>query len=130
MAQSMLNLEEIQTQIRDLEQRRYAAMTGGDVDAFAALAHPELIYTHSNGVVDSLSSYIAKCRDGYYQYLALEHPIDRIMVFENIALVYGSMSGEIISGGTHKALNNRALSVWVRLSAEWRLLSYQPTPIK
>lgn len=126
----MLNIEKSRAQIRDLEQRRYAAMLSGDIEAFAALAHPELIYTHSNGVVDTLSSYVAKCRDGYYQYLRLEHPIDSILIFESIALVYGGMSGEIISGGTHKTLNNRALSVWALLGAEWRLLSYHPTPIK
>lgn len=126
----MLNIEQTQAQILDLERRRYAAMLSGDIDAFSALAHPELIYTHSNGVVDSLASYAAKCRDGYYQYLRLEHPIDSIVVFETVVLVHGGMSGEIISGGTHKTLNNRALSVWALLGAEWRLLSYQPTPIK
>jgi hypothetical protein len=126
----MLNIEETRSQIRDLEQRRYAAMLSGDIDAFAALAHPELVYTHSNGVVDTLSSYVAKCRDGYYQYLRLEHPIDSILIFESIALVFGGMFGEIISGGTHKTLNNRALSVWVLRGDDWRLLSYQPTPIK
>lgn len=126
----MLSTEAISAHIRDLEARRYAAMVASDIDAFIALAHPQLIYTHSNGVVDSLSSYVAKCRDGYYQYLRLEHPIDSIQVLGNVVLVHGVMAGEIISGGTHKSLNNRVLAVWTALGGEWKLLSYQPTPIK
>ena len=116
--------------LRDLEDRRYQAMLDGDFDTFAALAHPDLRYTHSNGVVDSLQSYLGKCRDGYYCYLHLEHPIDCIQIIGDIALIHGSMSGELISNGVQKSLHNRALAVWVRGDHDWTLIAYQPTPFK
>jgi len=122
--------EEIRSHIHDLEDRRYRAMLEGDIETFIALSHPGLTYTHSTGVVDSLSSYVVKCRDGYYQYLNLDVPIDNIQVLGNVAIVHGRMAGEIVAGGTHKTLNNRTLSVWAALGGEWKFLAYQPTPIK
>lgn len=73
---------------------------------------------------------MAKCRDGYYQYLNLDVPIDNIQVLGNVAIVHGRMAGEIVAGGTHKTLNNRTLSIWSSLGGEWKFLAYQPTPIK
>lgn len=123
-------IEEIRSHIHYQEGRRYHAMLAGDIESFIALSHPGLTYTHSTGVVDSLSSYVAKCRDGYYQYLTLDCPIDNIQVLGNVAIVHGRMAGEIVSGGTHKTLNNRTLSIWTTLGGEWKFLAYQPTPIK
>jgi ketosteroid isomerase-like protein len=40
--------------IRQLEDRRYAAIVRGDYDAFRELCHPDLAYTHSTGISDSL----------------------------------------------------------------------------
>lgn len=126
----MHSTETLRAHIQDLEQRRYRAMLDGNIDAFIELSHPGLTYTHSNGVVDTLSSYVAKCRDGYYHYLHLDYPIDNIQVIGEIAVVHGRMSGRIVSGGTEKTIDNRTLSLWSTLGGEWKFLAYQPTPIK
>jgi uncharacterized protein (TIGR02246 family) len=113
--------------VRALEDRRYAAVVSGDFDAFAALAHPELAYTHSNGELDDLDSYLAKCRSGHYVYHRIDHPVDRIVVTGDTAVVIGEMHAELTAGGVEKTLANRSLAVWVRVDGDWRLLAYQPT---
>lgn len=113
--------------IRELEDRRYAAVVDGDLATFAELAHPELAYTHSDGTVDTLSSYVEKCRSGHYVYHRIDHPIDRIVVTGGTAIVVGEMHADITAGGTRKSLANRSLAVWVRSGGAWRLLAYQPT---
>ena len=55
-------------------------MVAGDFDDFAALCHPDLIYTHSTAVTDTLDSYLAKCRDGFFDYHRIDHPITKIVV--------------------------------------------------
>ncbi|WP_277962697.1 nuclear transport factor 2 family protein [Pseudomonas sp. RIT-To-2] len=120
----------IEQLIRNLENERYDAILEGDFDKFAAMAHPDLVYTHSNGVVDTLDSYLTKCRDGYYVYHELEHPIDEIRIVGDVALVFGEMNGSITSGGVGKALKNKCLAVWVREFGHWKLSAYQPTPFK
>lgn len=118
---------EIESTIRILEDDRYAAVVRGDVDAFAALAHPALTYTHSDGAVDSLDSYRKKIESGYYVYHRISHPIDEIVVSGDTALVVGEMDADITAGGTRKTLRNRALAVWVRPDDRWLLIAYQPT---
>ncbi|QXJ26783.1 nuclear transport factor 2 family protein [Actinomadura graeca] len=102
-------------------------MIAGDVDRFAALAHPDLAYTHSNAVVDTLDSYREKVRSGYYVYHRIDHPVDRILVHGTTAVVVGEMHADITAGGTRKTLANRAIAVWVFEDDRWLLLAYQPT---
>ena len=44
--------------IRNLEDRRYKAMVGADKSALNELLADDLIYTHSNAVIDTKQSYI------------------------------------------------------------------------
>lgn len=126
----MVSTQEIAAHIRTREQQRYAAMVRGDFAAFADLAHPDLVYVHSNGVVDSLDSYLAKCHQGQYVYHHIDHPIDTVQVVGDLALVFGEMNAEITSSGVRKSLRNKVLAIWRRLDDQWRLFAYQPTPVK
>ncbi|GAA3065433.1 hypothetical protein GCM10010464_32220 [Pseudonocardia yunnanensis] len=116
-------------QIRELEDRRYDAMVAGDFDGFAKLAHPDLAYTHSTGDTDTLESYMEKCRAGFYTYHRIDHPVDRITVVGDTAIVVGEMHADLTAGGVQKTLANRSLAVWVRSGGDWQLLGYQPTVI-
>lgn len=113
--------------IRSLEDARYEAVIAGDLEAFTALAHPELAYTHSNAVVDTRDSYLDKLRAGFYVYHRIEHPVHRIVVSGDTAVVVGEMHADLTAGGVRKTLANRCLAVWVRESDRWLLLAYQPT---
>ena len=114
--------------VTELERRRFAAMVAGDFDGFAALCHPDLLYTHSTAVTDSLESYLARCRDGYYVYHRIEHPITTVVVVGDTALVLGEMNADLTAGGVRKQLRNSSLAVWVRARGSWKLIGYQPTP--
>lgn len=115
--------------VAELEDRRYDAVVRGDLAAFAALAHPELVYAHSSGVVDTLDSYLEKLRSGFYVYHRIEHPVDRVVLAGDTAVVVGEMHAEITAGGTDKQLANCAVAVWVHGDDGWRLLSFQGTPL-
>jgi len=115
--------------VTELERRRYAAMVAGDFDDFAAVCHPDLIYTHSTGVTDTLESYLEKWRGGFYVYHRIDHPVTRIVVNGDATLMLGEMSADLTAGGVRKRLRNSSLAVWVRSGATWQLIGYQPTPI-
>lgn len=118
---------DVEVTIRALEDARYAAVIAGDVDAFVALAHPDLAYTHSSGVTDTLDSYREKLESGYYVYHRVDHPVERILVSGSTAVVVGEMHADLTVGGTRTRLANRAMAVWVRADGRWLLLAYQPT---
>ncbi|AKJ08522.1 ketosteroid isomerase [Streptomyces incarnatus] len=113
--------------IRTLENNRFDAIVARDFDKFAELAHPDLAYTHSNGALDTLSSYLDKCKNGYYVYHQIDHPIDTITVVGDTAVVIGEMNADLTAGGVRKQLANRSLAVWTRVDGTWKFLAYQPT---
>ena len=115
--------------IRSLENQRYQAMQQGDLDTFQRLAHPALVYVHSNGVKDDLAAYLNKCRAGLYHYHRIDHSVHEVRVCGAIALVFGQMSADIVSHGVAKNLNNLTLSVWQKSQGQWQLTAYQPTPV-
>ena len=112
----------------ELERVRYDAMVAGDFDAFAAVCHPDLIYTHSSGGTDTLESYVAKCRAGLYDYHHIDHPVTTVVLHGDVVLVLGEMNADITAGGVRKQLRNSCLAVWVRAGETWKLIGYQPTP--
>lgn len=115
--------------IAALEEQRYQAMHRGDLGTFAQLAHPDLVYVHSNGVKDNLASYLEKCRQGLYLYHRIEHQVHEVRRLGDSALAFGEMKADITSHGVAKTLHNRTLSVWLKTGARWELVAYQPTPI-
>ncbi len=116
------------TEIRDLEHKRFTAILNRDLDGFASLCHDDLVYVHSNGDQDSLVSYLTKVAEKHYDYRRIDHPIDRVVVVGDMALVIGSMNADLYIAGMPKRLDNVSLATWARTDGEWKFLSFQATP--
>src|SRR3954469_20235234 len=111
------------------EERRYRAMVDADLDALDELCADELSYAHSNGARDTKAEYFAKVRSGYYVYHRIDHPVERVEVVGDAAIVVGRMTADLDSGGVRKTIDCLAISVWTRSASGWRLLAYAPTPL-
>jgi hypothetical protein len=120
--------EDIVAQIHQLEDQRFGAVVAGDWDAFENLCDPELVYTHGNGVVDTREDYLKKCREGFYVYHRLEHPIDRVIVIgPDAAIAVGQMYADVTSNGTDRQLSSNIIGIWARRPEGWRLVAHQST---
>jgi hypothetical protein len=111
------------------EDRRYRAMQDGDLATLEQMCADELSYAHSSGARDTKDEYLAKVRSGYYVYQRIDHPVERVEVVGDAAIVVGRMTADLLVGGTPKSIDNLALAVWTRASGEWRLLAYAPTSL-
>jgi Domain of unknown function (DUF4440) len=111
------------------EDRRYRAMIDADLDTLDELCSDELSYAHSNGVRDTKAEYFAKLREGYYVYHRIDHPVERVEVAGDAAVVVGRMTADLDSGGVRKTIDCLAVAVWTRSAGTWRLLAYAPTPL-
>ena len=111
------------------EDRRYQAMLDGDLESLDALCADELSYTHSNGVRDTKAEYFGKLREGYYVYHRIDHPVERLEIAGDAAVVVGRMTADLRSGGAEKTIDCLAIAVWTRSAGTWRLLAYAPTPL-
>jgi hypothetical protein len=110
------------------EDRRYRAMQDADLTTLEEVCADGLSYAHSSGVRDTKSEYLAKLRSGYYVYQRIDHPVERVEVVGDTAIVVGGMAAEVTVQGTPKTIDNLALAVWTRGSGSWQLLAYAPTP--
>ncbi len=111
------------------EDRRYRAMQDADLTTLEELCAEELSYAHSNGARDSKEEYLEKVRSGYYVYRRVDHPVERVEVAGDAAIVVGRMTADLEVQGAPKTIDNLALAVWTRASGEWRLLAYAPTSL-
>jgi hypothetical protein len=111
------------------EDRRYQAMLDGDLETMDQLCADELSYAHSSGVRDTKDEYLAKVRSGYYVYHRIDHPVERVEVVGDAAIVVHRMTADLDVGDTRKTIDNLALAVWTRASGDWRLLACAPTSL-
>jgi ketosteroid isomerase-like protein len=117
------------SQINELENRRYAAMVDGDLDALDELLSDDVMYAHSDASVDSKASYLEMLRTGALVYHELEHTTEAVVSRPGVVIVGGTMSGSIHMNGVAKTLNSRVAAVWIAEDGRWRLAAFQPTPI-
>jgi ketosteroid isomerase-like protein len=111
------------------EDRRYKAMQDADLTILDALCADELSYAHSSGARDTKDQYLEKVRSGYYVYRRIDHPVERVEVVGDTAIVVGRMTADLEVQGTPKRIDNLALAVWTRAAGAWRLLAYAPTSL-
>ncbi|KRC65839.1 hypothetical protein ASE12_14380 [Aeromicrobium sp. Root236] len=64
--------------------------------------------------MDTLDTYAAKLRSGFYDYHWIEHPIDHAWVGDECVLVWARMMATLLAGEHTKTIDNRTLSVWVQ----------------
>ncbi len=100
---------DVADQIRALEDRRYQALTDGDVAALEELFADDLVYTHSDAKTDSKRSFIDKVATGQLKYGQLSHPVSGIIVRADCALVLGDMRGDVQVGAHGQPITRDAL---------------------
>ncbi len=111
------------------EDRRYQAMRAADLTTLDELCADALSDAHSSGARDTKDEYLGKVRSAYYVYRRIDHPVERVEVLGDTAIVVGRMTADIEVQGVPKTIDNLALAVWTRASGAWRLLAYAPTSL-
>jgi ketosteroid isomerase-like protein len=113
-----------------LENRRYRAMVDKDFATLADLLADDLVYTHSNAVVDGKASYIEGIRAKRWDYAAAERPEENIETFGDCARVTGHVRLTLNNAdGSTRKVNGRFLNMWVRRAGRWQMVAWQSTPI-
>jgi hypothetical protein len=104
-------------------------MLDADLAVLDELCAAELSYAHSSGARDTKDQYLGKVRSGYYVYRRVDHPVERVAVVGDTAIVVGRMTADLDVDGVPKTIDNLALAVWTRAAGSWQLLAYAPTSL-
>lgn len=118
---STLDPSKSETELRDAEDQRLAAMLAGDLAALERLLSADLQYTHSTGRVDDRQSLLELLDSGATEYLALSHDFDSITHESNVAVIEGTMKMHLVSGGVEKHLETVNRTVWANTDGQWKL---------
>lgn len=122
--------DEVRRVIKGLEQKRYSAMLASDVATLEDLLDDDLVYTHSFGEGDDKAGYLKKVANRFFVYHEIHHSSDRIIVRESLAVVAGTMRAKATVGTAIREIDNSCMAVWARSGSQWRLIAYQPTPLR
>ena len=112
-----------------LEERRFAAMVARDFATLDALAHDELRYTHSSGVMDGKASWLESMRSGRVKYKSARCSEQKVCIYGDTALITGRAHIEAEIGGQPKALKLAFLNAWTRTAQGWQFVAWQSTPL-
>jgi len=122
----------LETEIRQLDASRVAALLKNDLKALEQLFADDMVYVHSAGKIDTKKPYLASLAAGNLTYLSIRYdPAPRVVVAgRETAVVTGRASIEFKTKAGQ--LNQRVLTtttVYARGADGWKVVSYQATPV-
>jgi hypothetical protein len=116
--------------IVDAEHRRQAIMNANDADALDGLLAADLVYIHSNGLVDGKQSYIDRVRAGPGRYSTLTVKNFKVRRTDSVAICDGEVRFDYgLPNRPPMKLHAHFLAIWREEGGEWRLAGYSSPPI-
>lgn len=85
--------------ILGLEDRRFQAMTAGDLATLEGLIADDLRFVHSNGVVEDKAEFLRKLRSGERRYLVYRALAREVRQEGGFSFVFGEADAEIARPG-------------------------------
>lgn len=117
------------SEIEAKEAERWAAMFASDVGRLDQLFHDQMMYTHSNAIVEDKASYLQSIESKRFDYQAAELTDTKIAVVGGTGLVTGRAQIDVAAGGRQVALNARYTAVWTQVDDDWKFLAWESTSI-
>jgi len=112
-----------------LEQQWEDALTKSDLSALEKFYDDTIVYTHSNGKVDTKESYISAIKSGATQYKSMTRDDIKVSVYGHTAVVSCHWAVHVLSRGDKIEINARYLHVYVEQPNGWKLVAHESTRI-
>lgn len=110
-----------------LDEARFTAMTRADLTELNRILADDLVYTHSNGRVESKKEFIASLETGTLKYVSIQNEEKKARVYGTTALINGRARVTISSQGQQQSFVLRYLDVYVRRNNQWQMVAWQST---
>jgi len=116
--------------IEGLEKQRFEAMCKKDLPFLEKVLANDLVYTHSNALVESKNDFISSIKTGKIVYEKMEVEEMGVRQFnKNIAILNGIVHVNGRLNGNAFDLRLRYTDVYVRQGKSWKLETWQSTKI-
>lgn len=117
-------------EVREVTERRFAAMVRGDAAELDRLLARDLTYTHSNGRVETREKFLASIAAKTLAYRSIEPSGVEVRVYGDAAVATGQVDMKVTSAGKDLAFAARFTAVHVREDGAWRLVAWQTTRLE
>lgn len=116
--------------IQEVEKRRFQAQLERDTGMLQGLLADELVYIHSNALVETKSDFIKSVKTGYITYQVMEYEgKPAIRQFSKTAISNGVVQVKGLLNNNSFEMRLRYTAVYQKQKRAWRLVSWQSTRI-
>lgn len=115
--------------VLDTEQRRFELMVKRDTVLLAGMLDKDLVYIHSNGLVESKKQHIQAIAAGRLVYNTMQREEATVRLYGKTALTNGIVHAAGLINGTTFDIRLRYTAVYVYKKGEWLLANWQSTRI-
>ena len=117
-----------QNLLKALDQQRFTALIQKDTLALSQLLANDLIYTHSNGVVESKAAFIHSIATGRWNYQTIATDSIRIRFYGPVAILTGRARVTLLIANQPTPVTMLYTDVWHNRAkgkrANWQLISW------
>jgi uncharacterized protein (TIGR02246 family) len=116
------------SELLELEQRRCAAISAGDVEALSALLSDDYVHVHMNAAVDDRAGHLDGVAKRPRQTTRGEL---QVRVYGELAVLTGELTNQmVVPGQEPRVMRAYCHQVAVRRDGGWRFVSTQLTPLR
>ena len=109
------------------DAKRIEALVKGDLEALDKIFAKDMIYTHSNGKVDTKESLLAALKEGKTKYLSVGLSDKKHQNYGNTVIIAGIAEIKVKAGENEVSFKARFTEVWTRQKGEWHFAAWQTT---
>lgn len=117
----------VELEIRNLEARRFQALTRADFPALETLLSDDLVYTHATGWRQNKAEFLASLRSGELQYHSITTDNVKVRIYGSTAVVTGAASIKAKAQGQERRVELMYLEVFAKQDRRWQLVAWQST---
>jgi hypothetical protein len=111
--------------LRAAEATRFQAQVDADAKVLAPMLDDKLEYVHSNGELDSKTSFVESLTTGRRDYVSTTFDIESLRIFGDVALIRGKAKVTVADNGQSKDLSLGYTDVWVWKSGRWQMTAWR-----
>jgi Domain of unknown function (DUF4440) len=107
-----------------LQQQRFAAMMSKDTAYLRSCTAADIVYIHSNGLVQDKAAFISSVSSGSIEYQQMTNKEQQVRMYKQAAVINGIVHVAGIYNGKSFEMDLRYTDVYIKKSG-WKMVSWQ-----